>query len=324
MAAKKFTNEEKQILRNNPYVESVENTRVIYTEEFKVFYMRNYLAGKKPTEIFRMAGFDPAVMGNKRIERASARWRKLYADGMLNLGEAESAAPQQEAAAPAQEADTKKKRRGRPKKKDVVKEEAAKEEAAPKKRRGRPRKNTAAETKSEYAAEVKAEEKPVEAPKKRRKKRVNKIALMAQNIKIAQEEAKAKQASDEAEKAPAVEAKTEVKAEAVKAEEPVAAPKKRRGRPRKNAAVQSAPVETAKAEGPVAAPKKRRGRPRKVVAAPAQAVKPEAAKVVQTTSQPQTVVQAQDPTLKQLVSALKDLMEEVHLLRGELALSNKK
>ena len=52
MAAKVFTEEQRKILSKNPNVESVEKTRIIYTEAFKSYYVKNYLAGKKPTEIF--------------------------------------------------------------------------------------------------------------------------------------------------------------------------------------------------------------------------------------------------------------------------------
>lgn len=90
MAAKVFTEEQRKILSKNPNVESVEKTRIIYTEAFKSYYVKNYLAGKKPTEIFIEAGFDPSILGNKRIERASARWRKLYADGQLIINTKEN------------------------------------------------------------------------------------------------------------------------------------------------------------------------------------------------------------------------------------------
>ena len=341
MAAKKFTSEEKEILRQNPYVESVENTRVIYTEEFKVYYMKNYLAGKKPTEIFVSAGFDPAIMGNKRIERASARLRKLYNDGLLALDgapaqdaaeeKAAEAAPSTEESAQAEqvqqpEAEEKeaekevkevkapKKRRGRPKKKaaEPAKEESSEEKAeAPKKRRGRPRKKAVEEKAADKAVKEEA------APKKPRKKRVNKIALMAQNIKKAEEKAKEEQVKAEA-------------AAPVKDEQPAPAeaPKKRRGRPRKNVQAEkpakkqaeAAPALAAevKEEQPVqAAPKKRRGRPRKNVQAKQQTVE---APVKAITAAPA----ADSAVIKQLVTALNDLMEEVHLLRGELALANKK
>ena len=241
MAGKVFTDEEKELLSKNPYVESVEPTRIIYTDEFKIYYVKNYLEGKKPTEIFISAGFDPGVLGNKRIERASARWRKLYADGQLNINGEEKM--EQTNMENKSENKPEKKRRGRPRKNPAVAEEAVTEEnmvaeekaeyTAPKKRRGRPRKNTPAET-----AET-TEETTVKKPRKR----VNKIAAMAQSIKTAEQ--KAAEEENAADNQPKEEKQPQQ-----------AKPAKRRGRPRKNTA--EAP---AKAEN--TAPKKRRGRPRK-------------------------------------------------------------
>lgn len=241
MAAKVFTEEQRKILSKNPNVESVEKTRIIYTEAFKSYYVKNYLAGKKPTEIFIEAGFDPSILGNKRIERASARWRKLYADGQLIINTKENISVEIKEEKIMNSEPTKK-RRGRPRKNPVVETvtETKKEEYTvdmPKKKRGRPRKNP--EVVSQETTENKA---------KTVKKRVNKIAAMAQNIKLAE---------------PVV--KKEVKEEE-------APQKKRRGRPPKNAqkAVETKvetkveKVETqVKANEQVA--KKRRGRPRKIV-----------------------------------------------------------
>lgn len=241
MAAKVFTEEQRKILSKNPNVESVEKTRIIYTEAFKSYYVKNYLAGKKPTEIFIEAGFDPSILGNKRIERASARWRKLYADGQLIINNKESMTEKVKEEKIMNSEPTKK-RRGRPRKNPVVETvvETKKEENTvdmPKKKRGRPRKNP----------EVISQVEPTENKAKTVKKRVNKIAAMAKNIKLAE---------------PVV--KKEVKEEAPQ--------KKRRGRPPKNAqkAVETK-VETkvekveiqVKANEQVA--KKRRGRPRKIV-----------------------------------------------------------
>lgn len=241
MAAKVFTEEQRKILSKNPNVESVEKTRIIYTEAFKSYYVKNYLAGKKPTEIFIEAGFDPSILGNKRIERASARWRKLYADGQLIIDTKENISVKTKEEKIMNSEPTKK-RRGRPRKNPVVETvvETKKEENTvdmPKKKRGRPRKNP----------EVISQVEPTENKAKTVKKRVNKIAAMAKNIKLAE---------------PVV--KKEVKEEAPQ--------KKRRGRPPKNAqkAVETKvetkveKVETqVKANEQVA--KKRRGRPRKVV-----------------------------------------------------------
>lgn len=242
MAAKVFTEEQRQILSKNPNVESVEKTRIIYTEAFKSYYVKKYLSGKKPTEIFIEAGFDPAILGNKRIERASARWRKLYADGQLIIENKENMTEKVKEEK-IMNSEPIKKRRGRPRKNPEVEvvAETKKEEYTvdvPKKKRGRPRKNPEVIVKVE-ATENKA---------KTVKKRVNKIAEMAKNIKLAE---------------PVV--KQEVKEE-------VAPQKKRRGRPPKNAQkateikveTKVEKVETqVKANEQVA--KKRRGRPRKIV-----------------------------------------------------------
>ena len=242
MAAKVFTEEQRKILSKNPNVESVEKTRIIYTEAFKSYYVKNYLAGKKPTEIFIEAGFDPSILGNKRIERASARWRKLYADGQLIIETKENISVQTKEEKIMNSEPTKK-RRGRPRKNPVVETvvETKKEEYTvdmPKKKSGRPRKNP------EVVSQVEATENKAKTVKKR----VNKIAAMAQNIKLAE---------------PVV--KKEVKEEE-------APQKKRRGRPPKNAqkAVETKvetkveKVETqVKTNEQVA--KKRRGRPRKIV-----------------------------------------------------------
>lgn len=241
MAAKVFTEEQRKILSKNPNVESVEKTRIIYTEAFKSYYVKNYLAGKKPTEIFIEAGFDPSILGNKRIERASARWRKLYADGQLIIDTKENISVETKEEKIMNSEPTKK-RRGRPRKNPVVETvaETKKEEYTvdmPKKKRGRPRKNP------EVVSQVEATENKAKTVKKR----VNKIAAMAQNIKLAE---------------PVV--KKEVKEEAPQ--------KKRRGRPPKNTQktvetkveTKVEKVETqVKANEQVA--KKRRGRPRKVV-----------------------------------------------------------
>ena len=231
MAAKVFTEEQRKILSKNPNVESVEKTRIIYTEAFKSYYVKNYLAGKKPTEIFIEAGFDPSILGNKRIERASARWRKLYADGQLIIDTKENISVKTKEEKIMNSEPTKK-RRGRPRKNPVVETvaETKKEEYTvdmPKKKRGRPRKNP------EVVSQVETTENKVKTVKKR----VNKIAAMAQNIKLAE---------------PVV--KKEVKEEE-------APQKKRRGRPPKNA--QKAVETQVKANEQVA--KKRRGRPRKIV-----------------------------------------------------------
>lgn len=78
-----LTREEIMILNQNPYVEKVQGNRIEYSEEFKKLFVKEYFSGKKPRVIFEDAGFDVRVLGNKRIERCSARWRELNASGYL-------------------------------------------------------------------------------------------------------------------------------------------------------------------------------------------------------------------------------------------------
>ena len=84
MARGSLTAEEIRILIQNPYVSEVNENRIIYTAEFKQLFMREYLSGKGPTTIFREAGFDTAILGSKRIERAAARWREAYPSGVMH------------------------------------------------------------------------------------------------------------------------------------------------------------------------------------------------------------------------------------------------
>ena len=86
MARGMLSSAEMDVLKKNPYVEDVNRQRILYTYEFKCFFMEQYLAGKRPVDIFRQAGLDVPMLGEKRIERATARWRAMYAaNGMEAL-----------------------------------------------------------------------------------------------------------------------------------------------------------------------------------------------------------------------------------------------
>ena len=69
---------EKEVLLKNPYVLEVKGNQIIFSEEFKVYFMKEYIGGKGPTSIFTEAGFDKKILGSKRIERAAARWKEIY------------------------------------------------------------------------------------------------------------------------------------------------------------------------------------------------------------------------------------------------------
>ena len=78
-----FTKEEMEILLRNPYVSDVNEKSISYSTEFKFLFMEEYIEGKRPTQIFRDAGFDIRILGSKRIERACARWKESYQSGTL-------------------------------------------------------------------------------------------------------------------------------------------------------------------------------------------------------------------------------------------------
>ncbi len=80
-----FTPEEVQVLRENPNVLRVSDNRITYTRAFKVHLVDEYRKGKRPTQIFREAGFDTKVLGYKRIERAVANWKETYERNALLL-----------------------------------------------------------------------------------------------------------------------------------------------------------------------------------------------------------------------------------------------
>lgn len=72
-----FTPEQKAKLAVNPYTLSVNDYQIRFTVAFKKYLLAEREARGTPwKEIFRKAGYDPDVLGDKRIERIIARIRK--------------------------------------------------------------------------------------------------------------------------------------------------------------------------------------------------------------------------------------------------------
>ncbi|CUU50355.1 hypothetical protein BCD96_004488 [Clostridium beijerinckii] len=81
-----FTSEEIENLLKNKYVKKISNKAITYTNEFKIHFIAEYNNGKSPRLIFKEAGFDIDIIGLKRIECASDRWKKAYNEnGVLGL-----------------------------------------------------------------------------------------------------------------------------------------------------------------------------------------------------------------------------------------------
>ena len=71
---REFTPDEISYLRGLWAVSNVTPTRIIYSDEFKEYFLREHGKGRGPTEIFRDAGLPVLIIGRKRIERCVARW----------------------------------------------------------------------------------------------------------------------------------------------------------------------------------------------------------------------------------------------------------
>lgn len=78
MSRKLFTEEQQQLLRQNPYVHSVTASRLQLTKEFKEIFLASYNAGTSPREILINYGFDISILGEKRIWSISQHIRSEY------------------------------------------------------------------------------------------------------------------------------------------------------------------------------------------------------------------------------------------------------
>ena len=78
MNKKIFSDKDIEILSNNKYVLNVSEKAITYTNEFKIHFIAEYNKGKSSRTIFEEAGFDFDMIGFRRIDCSSSRWRKAY------------------------------------------------------------------------------------------------------------------------------------------------------------------------------------------------------------------------------------------------------
>lgn len=76
MANKKFTQEEMNIIRQNPYVVNVSPAKITYSLAFKKFAIEQAQLGLKSTQIFPNAGFDPEILGKPRMIAALKKFKR--------------------------------------------------------------------------------------------------------------------------------------------------------------------------------------------------------------------------------------------------------
>lgn len=106
MSKKLFTEKEIQVLSKNPYVHSISEKGITYTEEFKRIFIAEYKKEVLPRVIFEEHGFEADILGNDRIKSATKRWRAAYRNnGILGLQ------------------DTRKENSGRPRERELTLEE---------------------------------------------------------------------------------------------------------------------------------------------------------------------------------------------------------
>ena len=78
MSRQIFTPEQQQLLRQNPYIYSVTETRFSLTKEFKEIYLEAYRQGESPRKILEDHGFDINLIGDRRIWSISNHIRTEY------------------------------------------------------------------------------------------------------------------------------------------------------------------------------------------------------------------------------------------------------
>lgn len=67
MSRKVFTNEEVEMLRNNPYTYATTPHTISFTKEFKELFWKEYQKGGIPRQILETYGYPAAILGKERI-----------------------------------------------------------------------------------------------------------------------------------------------------------------------------------------------------------------------------------------------------------------
>lgn len=78
MSKDKFTPEQQQLLRNNPYTIRVTENVLSLSKEFKELFYKEYLAGSLPRDILQKYGLLPDILGERRIWGISYTIRKQF------------------------------------------------------------------------------------------------------------------------------------------------------------------------------------------------------------------------------------------------------
>ena len=105
MGVNYFTDEQVEELRKNPYVTSVTNKYINYSEEFKELFLVDYQNGMPSFEIFKKYGFDPKALGRRRRDTFARRIKKQSEriEGFKDTRKSNSGRPQTKDLTPEEE-----------------------------------------------------------------------------------------------------------------------------------------------------------------------------------------------------------------------------
>ena len=78
MSKAKFTPEQQQLLRDNPYTVRVTENVLNLSKEFKELFYKEYLAGALPRDILQKYGYPADILGKQRIWGISHTIRKQF------------------------------------------------------------------------------------------------------------------------------------------------------------------------------------------------------------------------------------------------------
>lgn len=79
-----FTDKERALLSQNPYIKKASEKGITYTDEFKRIFVAEHAKGKLPQQIFREYGFDIDLIGQGRVKSSGKRWRAAYKKDSVN------------------------------------------------------------------------------------------------------------------------------------------------------------------------------------------------------------------------------------------------
>lgn len=72
-----FSEEEVTLLKNNPYTQNVSCKAITYTEEFRELFAERILNGELPSVVLRDLGFDPKILGKRRVDGLAHRVKQF-------------------------------------------------------------------------------------------------------------------------------------------------------------------------------------------------------------------------------------------------------